>query len=66
MGGASSAAAVLLVVAARPGHHALVLLLVLVVICGAGARWATQHRATRKAAPRQGPRAVGGDYRRGI
>jgi hypothetical protein len=65
MGVAASGAAVLLVVGARPGHHALILLLfVLAVVGGAGARWASRYRASRRAAMRQGPRAAGGDYRR--
>jgi hypothetical protein len=65
-GVASSVAVVLLVAGARPGHHALLLLVILIVVCGAGARWAGRHRAARRAALRQGPRAVGGDYGRWI
>jgi VIT1/CCC1 family predicted Fe2+/Mn2+ transporter len=65
MGVAASVTAVILVLAARPGHHALVLLPVLAVICGAAASWARQQWASRRAAPRQGPRTAGdGDYRR--
>jgi hypothetical protein len=65
VGVASSAAVVLLIAGARPGHHALVLLLVLAVVCGAGALWASRHRAGHRAALRPGPRAAaGGDYRR--
>jgi len=63
LGVASSIAVVLLVVGARPGHHALVLLPVLAVLCGAGALWAKQYRAYRRAVLRQGPNAAGGDYR---
>ena len=64
-GVASSAAVVLLIGGAKPGHHALLLLLVLAVVCGAGSLWASRHRASRRAALRQGPRAAaGGDYRR--
>jgi len=64
IGVASSAAAVLLIAGTAPGHHALLWLLVLAVICGAGSRWASRNWASRRAALRQGPRAVGGDYRR--
>lgn len=65
IGVASSAGVVLLVAGARPEHHALLLLLVLAVVCGAGALWASRHRAGRRAALRPGPRAVaGGDHRR--
>jgi hypothetical protein len=65
MGVAASVATVLLIAGARPGHRALLLLLVLAMACGAGARWAKQHWASRRAALRQGPRAAtGGDYRR--
>ena len=65
LGVASSIAAVLLVVGTRPGQHALVLLPILAVLCGAGALWAKQYRAYRRAVLRQGPPAAeGGDYRR--
>lgn len=65
IGVASSGATVLLMAGARPEHHKLLLLFVLVVVCGAGALWASRHRANRMAALRQGPRAAaGGDYRR--
>jgi VIT1/CCC1 family predicted Fe2+/Mn2+ transporter len=65
MGVAASVAAIILILAARPGHHALALLPVLAVVCGAAARWAQQQWASRRAAPRPGPRAAdGGDYRR--
>jgi hypothetical protein len=64
MGVASSAAVVLLVLGIEPGHHALLALLAVMVILGAGLRWASQHWTIRRAAPRQGPRAVGGDSSR--
>jgi hypothetical protein len=64
IGVASSAATVLFIVAARPGHRAVLWLLFLAVVCGAGSLWASRHRASRRAALRQGPRAAGGDYRR--
>ena len=65
MGVAASVAAVILVLAARPGHHALIWLLILPVVCGAAARWARRQWASRRAAPRQSPRAApSGDYRR--
>jgi hypothetical protein len=62
-GVASSVAVVLLIAGARPGRHAFVLLLFLAAACGAGSLWASRHRASRRAALRQGPRAAGGDYR---
>ena len=61
IGVVSTGVAVLLVDGTRPGHHALILLAVLIVLCGAGIRWASQHWVVRKAAPRRGPRAAGGD-----
>ncbi len=65
IGVASSVAVVLLIAGAAPGHHALLLLLVLAAVCGAGSLWASRHRASRRAALRDGPRATaGGDYRR--
>jgi hypothetical protein len=64
IGVASSAATVLLIAGTTPGHKALLWLLVLAVVCGAGSRWASRHWASRRAAPRQGPRAADGDYRR--
>ncbi len=65
IGVASSGATILLIAGARPGHHALLLLFVLAVACGAGAFWAGGRRASRRAAPQQGPRAAAmGDYRR--
>jgi H+/Cl- antiporter ClcA len=64
-GVASSVAVVLLVAGVTPGHKALLWLLVLAVICAAGARWTSQHWASRRAALRQRPRATAaGDYRR--
>jgi hypothetical protein len=64
MGVASSAAVVLLVFGIKPGHHALLWLLAIAVVLGAGVRWAGQHWTIRRAAPRQGPRAAGGDSSR--
>ena len=64
LGVASSGAAVLLVAGARPGHHALLLLFVLAVVCGAGALWASRHRASHRAALRPGPHAATSGYRR--
>jgi hypothetical protein len=64
IGVASSVAVVLLVVAARPGHHALVWPLVLAAAAAAGAVVGRRHRPSRRADPRQGPAAAGGDYRR--
>ena len=67
IGVASSGCTILLIAGARPGHHALLLLLVLAVVCAAGALWAGRHRASGRAALRQGLRgAVSGDYRRPI
>lgn len=65
IGVASSVAVVLLIAGARPGHKALLWLLALAVVCAAGARWASRHWASRRAALRQGPHAAAdGDYRR--
>lgn len=68
LGVGSSLAVVLLVAGARPGHHALLLLpvlAVLAVVFGAGARWASWHRASHGAALRQEPgTTAAGDYRR--
>jgi hypothetical protein len=64
LGVAASIGVVLLVAGAKPGHHALVLLPVLAVLCGAGALWAKQYRAYRRAVPRQGPNAAGGEHGR--
>ena len=66
MGVASSVAVVLLVEGLRPGHHAFLWLLAVMVVLGAGVRWASQHWTIRRAAPRQGPRAAGGDSSRWI
>jgi hypothetical protein len=68
MGVGSSLAVVLLVAGARPGHHALLLLpalAFLAVVFRAGARWASWHRASHRAALRQEPGTpAASDYRR--
>jgi hypothetical protein len=67
LGVAASVAVVFFVAGARPGHHALLLLPLMAAIAGvfaAGAHWASRRRASRGAAPRQGPHAAGGDYSR--
>ncbi len=61
----SGAFSLLIAAAASTSHRVFLLLFVLAVVCGAGALWAHRHRASRRAALRQGPRAaVSGDYRR--
>ncbi len=66
VGVASSGAFSLLIAgAATSSHRVFLLLCVLAVVCGVGALWADRHRASRRAALRQGPRAaVSGNYRR--
>jgi hypothetical protein len=60
MGVSASIAVVLLFAGARPGHHMLVLIPVLAAVFAAGTLWARWRRASRGAAPGQGPGAAAG------